>query len=146
MKIKYRIICFVLIPLLIGGIIYILFRSDNLTMFNWFNTLGLATIIDMWRQTTIGHINLPAYLVFSVPDALWIFAFTNLMLIIWQDRLSKNSIFWIMLAPTIGIFSELGQIFKIIPGTFDIIDLTLILIATSVPILQTIKKQKLENL
>ena len=142
---KNRITFQVIIPLLIGGFIYIFFRADSLIMFRWFDTLGLTQIIAACRQLTIRHFNLPSWIIFSLPDALWIFAFINLMLIIWKDRFSTNSIFWLLLAPSIGIFSEVGQVVKIIPGTFDIIDLTLILIASTIPFLQTIIKHKIQT-
>jgi hypothetical protein len=142
---KNRIIFQVITPLLIGGLIYIFFRADSLLMFRWFDTLGLTKIISSCRQFTVGHFHLPTWILFSLPDALWIFAFINLMLLIWQDRFSINSIFWLLIAPTIGIFSEVGQVVHIIPGTFDIIDLTLILTASTLPFLQRINKQKIQS-
>ena len=110
-------------------------------MFKWFDTIGLGQAIGVTRQL-FGQSNLPAWTIFSLPDALWIFSFTNLMLIIWQDKFSVQSIPWIFIAPSIGLFSEIGQAFHFVRGTFDTTDLILILIATVIPFVTTIIKQK----
>ncbi|MSP70485.1 MAG: hypothetical protein EXR20_09445 [Bacteroidetes bacterium] len=135
-----RLTLTVVIPLLIGGLTYILFRADSLVMFRWFDTIGLGQTIKTARQL-IGHSNLPAWTIFSLPNALWIFSFTSFMLIIWRDKFSRQSLFWIFIAPTIGLLSEVGQAFHFIRGTFDTTDLTLILIASILPFITTIKNQ-----
>ena len=131
-----RIIFTVVFPLLVGGLTYILFRADTLKMFQWFSRLGLEESIHRIRQTTYGQFKMPAWFIFSLPDALWLFSFTNLMLILWKDKFSINSMFWILLAPTVGIFSELGQAIKIVPGTFDLTDLVLLTIASFLPFIK----------
>jgi len=40
-----------------------------------------------------------------------------------------------MLVPIIAVFSEIGQAFNIVPGTFDIIDLTFYLTGATAPII-----------
>ena len=143
---KYkRLILTVIFPLLIGGLTYILFRADSLLMFRWFDNIGLKEIIKTARQS-IGHSNLPDWTIFSLPDAFWIFSFTSFMLIIWQDKYTAQSIPWIFIAPTIGLFSELGQAFHLIRGTFDLTDLILILIASILPFIISIKKFKTQTL
>ena len=105
-------------------------------MFRWFEKLGLGQLIYSSRQMTYGHNFLPSWFLYSLPDALWVFAFTNFMLAIWQDRFTFHSIFWILLAPTVGIFSELGQAVNIIPGTFDLTDLLLLITASLLPFIK----------
>ena len=139
-----RLTLTVILPLLIGGLTYILFRADSLLMFRWFDTIGLQQVIETARQF-IGHSRLPAWTIFSLPDALWIFSFTSLMLIIWRDKFSAQSIFWLCIAPTVGLLSEIGQGFHFIRGTFDPMDLTLILIASILPFALTIKKQQTQT-
>jgi len=114
-------------------------------MFSWFNYLGLANAFNWCREMTFGQFSLPSWVIFSLPDALWVFSFTSLMLIIWHDNFSKSSIFWLLLAPLIGLFSEVGQIIKFVPGTFDQTDLCLILIASILQFLQILKKNKPEQ-
>ncbi len=141
MKTRNRIILTVIIPLLIGGLTYLLFRVDRLLMFKWFESIGLGQTIEAARHL-IGHSNFPPWTIFSLPDALWVFSFTNLMLIIWRDTFSLQSIPWIFIAPVIGLFSEIGQAFHIVHGTYDTTDMILILIASILPFVSTIKKPK----
>lgn len=140
-----RLILTVIIPLTIGGLIYILFRSDSLKMFRWFDSIGLSYFFDIARHQITFASKIPNWIIFSLPDALWLFSFTNLMLILWDYNFSRLSIFWIILAPLIGLFSELGQAITIIPGTFDFTDLTLLLIATILPF-SIINKNKSINI
>lgn len=123
----------VIAPLMVGGMIYILFRPETLLMFDWFEKAGLLHFIQGLRASFKGKLILPQWFIYNLPDALWIFSFTNLMLLIWQLKLTKDSIFWILLAPTIGVLSELGQANGIIAGTFDPKDLFFILVASITP-------------
>ena len=128
-----------ILPLFLGGMIYILFRSTSLLMFSWFEILGVNSYITLFRE----HINLPAkfsWIIFSLPDALWVFSFTCMMAIVWQNRLSFQSLLWIFLAPAIGILSELCQALSIVPGTFDYSDLALIIMASFLAIYCTLIK------
>jgi hypothetical protein len=136
-----RILFTVLLPILIGGFTYILFRSDTLIMFRWFDNIGLESIIKSIRSS-IGQSKLPSWIIYSLPDALWVFSFTSFMLIIWKDKFTYQSISWILIAPTIGLLSEIGQAFHVVPGTFDITDLTLLLLASLLPFITTIKNHK----
>lgn len=140
-----RLTLTVILPLLIGGLTYILFRADSLLMFQWFDTIGLRQVIETTRQF-IGHSHLPSWTIFSLPDALWVFSFTNFMLIIWQDKFSAQTVCWIFIAPTIGLLSEIGQAFHFFRGTFDPMDLTLIIIASIIPLALTIKKLQTQTI
>lgn len=132
----------VIAPLIVGGLIYILFRPETLIMFDWFEKAGLLQFIQDLRTSFKGKLILPQWIIYNLPDALWILSFTNLMLLIWQLKLTKNSIFWILLAPTIGVFSELGQATGILAGTFDLNDLYFILAASITPFIYPKLKTK----
>ena len=123
-----------LFTLIIGGLIYILFRVETLKMFKFFDLFSIGTQIDKIRVYTIPYSEyLPNWFLFSLPDGLWIFSYTSLVLYIWKNKLKKENIFWVFIVPFISIFSELGQIFNIIPGTFDLIDLIFYLIGFLLP-------------
>ena len=142
---RTKIFLQVVLPLLSGGLIYILFRADSLLMFRWFDKLGATAFISFCRQHTVGQFSLPTWFIYSLPDALWIFSFTRLMLAIWQDKFSVQSIFWILIAPTIGLLSEIGQAFDFVRGTFDLSDLTFILIASALPFYSPIKNHQTQS-
>ena len=143
---RTKIFSQVVLPLLTGGLIYILFRADSLLMFRWFDKLGASDLINFCRQHTFGQFSLPTWFIYSLPDALWIFSFTSLMLSIWQDKFSVQSLFWILIAPTIGLLSEIGQAFHFVRGTYDLSDLTLILIASALPFYSPVKKHQTQSL
>jgi hypothetical protein len=138
MRIPISFIATVWAPIFIGGMIYVLLRSDKLLMFQWFDKMGLARLINEWRGNTYVKHGYPDWLVYNLPDALWVFAFTNFMLIVWKNKLTIHSIAWILLAPLSGIISEVGQALHLVSGTFDIIDLTFILVASVAPFLYLI--------
>jgi len=123
-----------LLPLIFGGFIYLTYRIETLKMFRWFDNIGATDFINFLRTNEIlQSISLTQWIKFSLPDALWIFSFTYFMLTIWKFNITKSSAFWIFLAPTIGLFSEIGQLIGLIPGTFDLVDLIFIIVAMIIP-------------
>lgn len=123
-----------LITLLISGLIYILFRSSSLLMFYWYNTLGIKNCLKNIRNYTIPLSNKsPEWIIFSLPDGLWIFSYVSFMLLIWKNTISKQSIFWILAIPIIAISSEIGQFLGLVIGTFDITDLILYILGVILP-------------
>jgi hypothetical protein len=131
---KKEIIVKTLIPLFFGSLIYILFRSSSLNMFAWFDLLGINHFIDFLRQQLL-HVKLWKWIIYSLPNGLWLFSFINLFLIIWERQICKFSLIWLIIPPTLGIGSEILQYFGLIHGTFDYIDLIICIIATIIPFL-----------
>ena len=128
---QFRFWFFVALPLLLGGLIYILFRAESLKMFTWFEAMGLSDFIKNIRKARV--FSVPEWVIFSLPDALWLFSFSNIMLILWGYKLSKQSIIWIFAAPIIGLISEFGQAVSVVPGTFDLLDLIFLFFASILP-------------
>ncbi|NJB83637.1 hypothetical protein [Wenyingzhuangia aestuarii] len=123
------------LPVFLGGLIYITYRTKSLIMFDWFDKIGLSEYVVVLRTNKqLLNLELPNWIKYSLPDALWLFSFTYITLIIWRCQLNKQSVFWIMLAPIIGLFSELGQLLGFVPGTFDRVDLILLIIAALLPL------------
>jgi len=68
------------IPLLIGGFIYILFRTRTLKMFSWFDDIGLLNQIDLFRIYTYQVENkIPNWILFSLPLKLTALDFIDLV-------------------------------------------------------------------
>ena len=125
-----------IMPVFIGGFIYLTYRTENLLMFGWFEKIGLYSLIDFLRNNEfLQKMNIPNWIKYSLPDALWLFSFIYVVLTLWSFQINRHSIFWITLVPAIGLFSELGQLFGIIPGTFDVVDLFLLVLASILPFL-----------
>lgn len=139
----------IVIPLIIGGLIYLSFRSDTLKMFQWIDNSSFGTMIENLRNTTITfRQHLPNWFLFSLPDGLWIFSYISTMMFIWNYELKKSSIIWILLVPFIGFLSEFGQLLKFVSGTFDKIDVLFYIFGTLFPFilfknkLSTVKVKK----
>ena len=121
---------------LAGSFIYISFRSTTLRMFRWFDMFGISRLIEGIRHFTLAFIgNLPDWLVFSLPNGLWLFSYITLILYIWGNHISNKNIFWVALLPLIALFSEFGQLVNLIPGTYDAIDVVLYIVGLIMPIL-----------
>ena len=114
-----RKILILLLPVILGGIIYIAFRSDQLLLFNWLSSIdGVRKLNNYGNTILVFH-----WFKYSLPDGLWLYSYTSLMLEIWRYRINEQSLFWIFSLPFIALSSEFLQLFKVIPGTFDFLDL-----------------------
>jgi hypothetical protein len=152
MKKLKLILLHVILPTFVGGMIYIIFRAKTLWMFSWFEVLKLDTLINYLRN--FRKVEIWDWVKFSLPDALWVYSFTMIMIIIWDFKLNKKSAFWILLAPALGIFGELSQLINLIPnlnssllkklGTFDLIDFILVCLAVFLALIQ-LKKPKIKK-
>ncbi len=133
---KIQIIIGHVFTLLLGGLIYVLFRQDTLKMFSWFDDINVSAAISELRLHTVplsGHF--PNWFLYSLPDGLWLFSYLSVLLVVWDNVISKHNIHWLLLVPMVAIFSEIGQLFEIVSGTFDIFDLLFYLLGTVLPIL-----------
>jgi hypothetical protein len=61
---------------------------------------------------------------YSLPDALWVYAFTAAMELLWvKEPRGPARTFWVLLPSLMAIACEIGQLFRWVPGTFDWFDL-----------------------
>jgi hypothetical protein len=108
--------------LTVGGGIYVLWRPPSLLMFQWFDAVGIASLIDRCRGY-VDFIHMAGWIRYSVPDALWASSGVFLFSAIWIGSSSPLRHVWICLAPMLAIGGELAQGAHLIPGTFDFNDL-----------------------
>lgn len=106
----------IIIPLLIGGLIYIGFRSKSLLLFKWFSLLGLEELINLYRLN-VKSIELPGFILYSLPDGLWSYSFLEFI-----GLFKVKLLVWMVVCLIISF--EFLQLFSIIEGTFCFIDLT----------------------
>lgn len=111
-----KLVLHIILPIFVGSVIYVLFREKTLLMFDWFSYLKLDFIIDSLRNNFYGYrIYIPKSILFSLPDALWVYSFTMFLSIYFKNRILLSMIF-------IGsIITEILQLWFVI-GTFDIYD------------------------
>ena len=123
-----------ILTLVLGGLIYVLFRTSSLKMFNWFEIIGLKSLTTELRKLSFQFAcKIPEWILFSLPDGLWIFSYVSSMLFIWKNSVTTKNIFWISIIPILAIISETGQYFGLLSGTFDSIDLLFYLFGMTLP-------------
>ena len=123
MSLRYFLLAVVL-PIVVGGLIYILFRTNTLLMFEWAETLSLTDLIIAGREAAAPLLPwVPGFVLFSVPDGVWVFSATAFFARLWHDGPLWMRLGWIGAAPAMAIGGELGQIIGLVPGTFDVIDM-----------------------
>jgi hypothetical protein len=111
-----RYILRVIIPLLVGLIIYVIFSPNVfITKFIWsvFNTENPFDGVDITRMPLVVQ-----FLRYYLCDVLWSFSLTNMLILIWGYKNIKKAL---IIAVVFSIFIEVLQIRFI--GTFDIWDI-----------------------
>lgn len=127
----------VLFPIFLGIMIYVLYREPTFNAVNWLGLKESLKNISM-RDNLI---DLPNWVVYNLPDGLWMLAFTYLVLFIFEFKFKRNFIFFTLFMPlTISLISEIGQSFRFIQGTFDPLDILFYIIGYSLPIILNLKK------
>jgi hypothetical protein len=119
-----------LVALLIGGLIYVFWRSKTLTMFCWFEQMGLKGVVETFRANPWVSQNYPDWFVYSLPNALWLFSGILVFDSIWDSERSTGKTFWVSLFLIIGFGAELAQGLKLLPGFFDWQDMAFMIMAS----------------
>lgn len=127
------------LPVILGGFIYIIFRTERLIMFRWFRYINLSDTVDSLQKISTLY-TFPNWFKYSLPDGLWIYSYTAISTEIWGHYITKQNVFWILSVPAVAILSEVFQLLKVVPGTFDCTDLAFYLMGLVIPFL-TSKKQ-----
>jgi hypothetical protein len=118
-------------PILIGAAIYTCWRSTTLLVFAWYKWLHLYGLVATIRHAVwpVRHF-LPGWILFSLPDGCWVYAFTALLAGAWKNSSYAGwTTFWCLLPAVLAVGAEGGQAFHLVPGTFDVADLMVYLIA-----------------
>lgn len=91
--------------------------------------IGIGGLIYAIR---FGEPSIQSFLLYNLPDGLWALGFTGLLLSL--QKLPKPYA-WIGLLVLLGFLGELLQGYRVIPGTFDYIDILCYLGGTILAIL-----------
>ena len=129
---------------MIGIGIYWLARPRSINIFNWFKTTSLTvSTYSPYLSTS----KFPDWLLYNSPDFLWIFSFTSFLLIIWDKKLTGKNWYYLLFPCIFAITHEFGQLFLLVGGTFDKVDLLFYLLGyfSSIFLLKSSKTQQTEN-
>lgn len=108
--------------LMFGCVIYLLFRTKTLNIYQWCSLLGLSNFID-YARVWVSAWNIPDFIRYSLPDGLYCAAYILLMDAIWHDGDSLIKHFVIIFVPVVTIGSEIFQYYGLVKGTYDFCDL-----------------------
>lgn len=112
----------------IEGFIYVFFRSKTLRLFFWLDKIGVLGITNDIRLIVYPLKRyLPEWFLNSLPDGLWVYSFSAMLFLVWKDFFIQNKIL-LMLPFVMVLVLEAMQLFEIINGTFDIMDVVTSLI------------------
>lgn len=109
---------------LLGGMIYVLFRTTNIIALHWIGSIGPDGWIWEIRSFEPGdRLAIPSWIIYSLPNGLWAFAYALILSFLWIKRSSRIKWFWLATIPVLVFGFELSQYMKILPGTFSMGDL-----------------------
>lgn len=117
-----------MIPITIGGLIYVCFRSNTLRFFEWIDKVGLSDVVNEIRSIAYPYKEvLPSWVLNSLPDGLWVYSFSAILFFASEEYFFQNKIL-LMLPFILILIMEVLQLLDVISGTFDIMDLVMSLI------------------
>ena len=121
---KTSLVALSIMFILIGGFIYLFFRPHTLNMFVWLRIINCEQFFQLREYNH--NLKFLDFLIFSFPNGLWVLSFLIILGLIWK----KHRIFFIIYSSFftgISILFEFFQKFGLIPGTFDIADIIVLL-------------------
>lgn len=117
--------------LIAAAFIYYAWRTPALAMFGWAESVGLGGAIAALRLHAAA-IAPPDVVLYSVPDALWQYAFAFVVFRLSLPARGLERALWWAIPIAIGVGLELLQLARLIEGTFDPMDLTLGILAIAI--------------
>lgn len=106
----------------LGGMIYILYRPENILLFKITDSLRITPLIDIARSNA-SLLQLPSFFVNSLPSGLWAASYLMMMYISTKFHTRKVRLMLALPLPLSAIVLEFMQLVGWCPGTFDIYDL-----------------------
>jgi hypothetical protein len=110
----------VAVPLLVGVSIYALWRPLELRWVGWLDPGSMLGWLATAREAAAAvRPAIPDWLLFNLPDALWTYALTSCLALVWKRERSAVRAAWIASALALSVGLELAQRAGWVAGTFD---------------------------
>lgn len=122
-----RLIINVFLPLVTGCAIYLFLRCNSV----YFIEIAESTFFlspDKFGGYACQKVVAADWIANHLPDGLWVYSLTSLMLIIWGDNLEDSHV-WIFSGLLVACMSELCQAAGMLPGRYDPIDIAYYILA-----------------
>ena len=113
-----------LLALMTGGFIYIFLRPVPPLFFGLLELSGLSGLLDAVRLTTLTITPMvPDWVVYSLPQGLWAFAYAVIIMGIWKNRHAWISYLWLSTIPLLVFGFEGLQYTGVVRGTYCLLDM-----------------------
>lgn len=134
-----------ILSILFGGLLYIIFRTDSLLMFNWFKYLAISDFIYDLRNSMIFPLSseLKTF-INTAPGGFWTFSYSAFLLFIWNLEINSRNIYYYISIPAAAVLSEIFQLAGFIPGTFNYLDIISYTAGAILPLLMHFRKIKIQ--
>lgn len=130
---KTYIILLSILSLISGGFIYLFLRKPPAV----FQAVIPKNYMTAIRELSLARnlsTNTPDWVIYNLPDCLWMFSFTLAICVIWDFKLHRQSKFWLAVCFLSGIGFEILQHMSLVPGVFDWKDLIFIISGATLPL------------
>jgi len=107
-----------LVSLIMGMGTYLLFKNNNMLIFEWIPKLRIFKNIYIPIKQSI----FTSILLYNFPDALWFLSGIFFLRFIWFYKIKEQNLY-LLCFYLIGAIFEISQLSNMIPGTFDFLDL-----------------------
>ena len=103
---------------------------DTLLLFKVYEFLHIDSLLDSVRATTL-LMDVPSFVKYSLPDGLWVYAFTYFLVSLWKfdEDIGREKYLIMGLPLLLGGGAEVLQLFFVQLGTFDFQDLFISVLA-----------------
>ena len=130
-------------PLILGGMIYIVYRPTTLMMFGWIDFVGMSDLVAEIRIVAPHFSNnfFSDLVIFSLPHGIWVYSLTWSYLLIWGSKKSIEVTVWVFSGIITGVGGEIGQLVGFIGGTYDATDVIVCVLCGIIPIILKIKEE-----
>ena len=110
--------------IVLGAMIYVLFRPGEYLLFNWINHVGPEHFIHTLRtRAHFPRLHLSDWIIYALPDGLWSFAFALMISSLWSASRSWLKYLWLAIVPLLILGFELLQYSPKIPGVCSLQDI-----------------------
>lgn len=113
------------LPVILGGFIYFLLRPGSIIFYSWLEYFNVYNTIYNLRLAIPSYLFFfPNWFIYSLPNGLWAFSYTAIIVTFWATRTEIVKYFWFSTIPIICMGYEAMQYMGVIKGTFCLTDLS----------------------
>lgn len=136
---RRRLAFHILGPIAVGGFLYLFWRTEDLRLFGWLDTLGLKEDVLLLRENLLRGFGRRSnsWIIYSLPAGLWMYSVVVALRYVWKEQPGLRQNLWLAGGVSMGVCSEVLQAAGLLPGTFDVLDLGVYVISFSLALFTT---------